>query len=130
MDNLEEITLRLAWIIDELAALPEGPSPDRFRLLKEQDALRARAAEAAVEIDADRSTASLESELAALKRQRRVLANSRGGYVMGGGVESAGRVGAAFTALHGREASDSGLGRLNVRISHIEDELASRNARQ
>lgn len=82
MDSLEEITLRLAGIIDDLAALPEGPSPERFRLLKEQDVLRARAAEFAVEVDADRSTDSLQSELAALERQRRVLVNSGGGYVM------------------------------------------------
>ena len=40
MSDLDGVVRCLAEIIDELAALPEGPSSERFRLLAERDAVR------------------------------------------------------------------------------------------
>ena len=122
----EALARRLAEIVDELASLPEGPSPERYRLLTERDSLRARAAEAAIETDEARSIASLEAELASLRRQRRDLVRSRGGYITGDGADSAGRVGVSLTRL-GAGAGGSDVDRLTVRISRIEDVLAARN---
>lgn len=126
MSEVEQTTLRLAAIIDELAALPDGPSPERFRLLTEQDALRAQATQFEVAVDVGRSIESLVAELDALRRQRTALVNSRGGYVTGESADSAGRVGAALTGLHGGAGSEADIGRLTARIAQIEDVLASR----
>ena len=123
----DAVTRRLAEIVDELAALPDGPSAERFALLTERDALRAQARSAAASADDHRSTESLEAELAELTQRRRSLVRSRGGYVMGDSADSAGRIGAALTAMQGRAGAPTELERLTVRISHIEDVLAKRN---
>ncbi len=122
------VTRRLAEIVDELAALPDGPSAERFALLTDRDALRAQARSAAASADDDRSTESLEAELAELTQRRRALVRSRGGYVMGDSADSAGRIGASLTAMKGRTGAPTELNRLNVRISHIEDVLAKRSS--
>lgn len=126
MSSVEDIARRLAAIMDELALLPGGPSPEQFRLLQERDALRAQAAELAQDADAERSTESLEAELSSLKRRRRSLVNRTGGYVTGHSADSAGRVGAAMPAVGGRANSAAGVDQLNVQISRIEDVLAAR----
>lgn len=126
MSSVEDIARRLAAIIDELALLPDGPSPERFHLLQERDTLRDQAAQFALDADAGRSTESLEAEKASLKRRRHSLVNTTGGYVTGDSADSAGRVGAALTTVHGRAASAAGVEQLNLRISRIEDVLATR----
>lgn len=124
--DLDRVIRRLAEIIDELAALPEGPSSERFHLLTERDALRREAAQFASSPDAHRSTSSLEAELEALKGDRTAVVKSRGGYITGDGADSAGRVGAALSALGGRARPTAGTDRFTVRISQIEDALATR----
>lgn len=122
----EALSLRLAQIIDELAALPDGPSPERFRLLTERDALRSRAAEQAMAVDEERSVESLRAELDSLTHRRAELVRSRGGYVTGESADAAGRVGASLTRLGGQTGSGD-VDRLTARISHIEDVLASKD---
>lgn len=125
LNTPEALSLRLAQIIDELAALPDGPSPERFRLLTERDALRSRAAEQAMAVDEDRSFESLRAELDALVHRRSELVRSRGGYVTGESADAAGRVGASLTRLSGQAGSGE-LDRLTARISRLEDVLASK----
>jgi hypothetical protein len=127
MSSVEEIVLRLAAIIDELAALPEGPSPERFQLLTERYTLREQAREWKMAVDEGRSTESLEAELASLTQRRKSLVKSRGGYITGDSADSAGRVGAPMTALRGNRGSVGGVDQLTVRISQIEDTLATRS---
>lgn len=127
MSSVEDIAHRLAAIIDELALLPDGPSSERFHLLQERYTLRDQAAQFALEADAERSTESLEAELASLKQRRHSLVDETGGYVTGGSGDSAGRAGAAFTAVHGRVVSAGGVEQLTVRISRIEDVLTVRD---
>lgn len=126
MSRVEEIALRLAAIQDALLALPAGPSRERYDLLTEQDALREEAAEFAVQVDAGRSTADLEAELASLKRRRHEIVDSRRGYVMGKGGDNAGPASAAWVRLSGQSRSAAGLDQMNARISTIEDVLAAR----
>ena len=71
MTRIEEVGRRLADVVVELAGLPSGPSPERFALLREQDALRAEAREWEASDDG-RAKESFEAELAALRRSRRV----------------------------------------------------------
>ena len=130
MSDVEETVKRMAAIVDELAALPDGPSPERFRLLQEQDALRAHSARFAASVDAERTTESLAAELEAVRQQRAALVKSKGGYVTGDSADSAGRVGAALAGLGDRAGSAAPIERLTVRISQIEDVLASRNNNQ
>ena len=120
----EAIARRLAEIVDELAALPKGPSPERFRLLSERDSLRADASEFRMASDGLRSVESLEAELMALKRQRTNLVRTRGGYVTGDGADSAGRVGVSLTRLGEQSARAADIERMTARISEIEDALA------
>jgi hypothetical protein len=127
MSSVEEIMLRLAAIIDELAALPEGFSPERFRLLTERNTLRTKARESKMAIDEGRSTESLEAELASLRQRRKSLVNSTGGYITGASADSAGRVGGSLTALRGKTGSAGGVDQLTVRITQIEDALATRS---
>lgn len=84
LNRLEEVTLRLAAIRDELLALPEGPSPERFKLLTEQDALRAEASAFAEDADSHRSTEELKAALDSLTQRRRAILESRSGYVQQG----------------------------------------------
>lgn len=126
MSDADEITHRLAEVADALSALPEGPSAERFRLLTERDELRALAATLRFSADAARSTEELEAERTSLVRQRAAMVRSRGGYVMGDGADSAGRIGAALTAMHGRTGRDADIEVLTVRIERITDELKAR----
>jgi hypothetical protein len=128
MTRIEEVGRRLAEVVVELAGLPSGPSPERFALLREQDALRAEAREWEASADHGRTTESLEAELTELRRSRRALVGTRGGYVMGDGADSAGRIGVALTTMRGRTGSNAEIDRLTVRISRIEDVLAARRA--
>lgn len=123
LNRLEEVTLRLAAIRDELLALPEGPSPERFKLLTEQDALRAEASAFAEDADSHRSTEELKAALDSLTQRRRAILESRSGYVTSrGGAPTAG----AWVGAEGRAQSAAHIERLNVRISEIEDELRDR----
>lgn len=126
MSGAGEIALRLAAIQEELAALPDGPSADRYQLLKERDGLRLAAAQYAADIDSERPTEELQAELASLKQQRRQLVESRSGYVMSKGGNSQGPASAAWVKLSVSGRSASGVDRLNVRISHLEDVLSQR----
>lgn len=126
MSGVEEIALRLAAIHDELAALPEGPSVARHELLKERDGLRRAASQYAADIDLERPTEALKAELASLRQQRRHLIESRSGYVMGKGGNNQGPASAAWVQLSASGRSASGVDRLNVRISHLEDVLSRR----
>ena len=118
----DELSLRLAAIVDELAALPDGPSPERYRLLTERDSLRSRAADLKMAVDEARSIESLNAELTSLTRQRTEMLKTRGGYVTGDSADSAGRVGASLTQL-GSHRGSSEVERLTVRITRIEDVL-------
>ncbi len=122
----EEIARRLGAIADALAALPSGFSAERYRLLRERDAVRAQAAHLEMSSDAGRSTESLEAELASLRTNRKALAGSMGGYVIGEGGHSLGHVGAAITTLRGRSRAVPEIERLTVRITQIEDALSAR----
>lgn len=130
VSRVEDVTLRLAAIQEELLALPDGPSEKRYQLLVERDALREQAAEFAVDVDAERSTAELEAELLSLRRRRREIVESRSGYVMGKGGDSQGPASGAWVKLSGQSRSAAGLDHINVRISRIEDVLASRKNRE
>jgi hypothetical protein len=122
----DAISHRLAEILDELAALPDGPSSERFELLSERDSLRSRAADLHVATDDGRSVESLNAELASLKSQRKALAKDRGGYITGDSADSAGRVGVSLTRLRSQSAETSQIERLTVRMSHIEDVLKAK----
>ena len=126
MGTTEEIALRLAAIQDELLALPAGPSERRYELLMEQDALRAAASEFAERADEQRSSAELTAELEALRNKRKSLVARRKGYVMSKGGDSAGPASAAWVRLSKQSRAASGVDRLSVRITQIEDELAAR----
>lgn len=129
MNTVEEVTLRLAAIQDELLSLPKGPSTRRYELLKEQDGLRALASKFAVRADQGRASDDLRSELKALQQRRKSLVDSRAGYVMSKGGDSAGPASAAWIRLSKQSQSASGVDQLSVRISQIEDELAAREQR-
>lgn len=126
MSTLEEVVGRLATIQDELLALPAGPSKRRFELLKEQDKLREMAAEFAEHRDEHRSDDELRAELDSLRTRQKSLVESRSGYVMGKGGDNAGPASGAWVGLSTDSKAASGAGRLSVRISQIEDELARR----
>jgi hypothetical protein len=79
--RVEEVTLRLAAIQDELLALSPGPSPERFQLLTERDALRETAATFEDDSDDHRSIEALQAELASLEHQRNTILDTRSGYV-------------------------------------------------
>lgn len=130
MSRVEDVALRLAAIQDELTSLPEGPSLDRYDLLKEQDILRAEAGVFGVHVDTERSTKDLVAELESLKQRRKSIVSSRSGYVMGKGGNSAGPASGAWVKLSAESQSASGLDQLNVRISRIEDVLAARRDAQ
>lgn len=127
VSGVEEIALRLAAIQGELAALPEGPSAERYQLLKERDGLRQAASQYAVDLDLKRPTEELEAELTSLKQRRRQLVESRSGYVMGKGGNNQGPASAAWVQLSVSARSASGIDALNVRISHLEDVLSQRS---
>ena len=126
MSRVEDIALRLAAIHDELTALGDGPSAERYQLLTEQDSLRGEASGFAQQTDSERSTGELEAELVSLKRRRKGIVRSRSGYVMGKGGDNAGPASGAWVKLSEQSRSAAGLDQMNARISHIEDVLASR----
>ena len=126
MSSVEDVSLRLAAIHDELAALPDGPSPERYILLKELDLLREEAAGFVANVDTERPTTDLEAELASLRRSRKQILDARKGYVMSKGGDNAGPASGTWVKLSIQSRSAAGVDRLNVRISRIEDVLASR----
>ena len=129
MSRVEEVALRLAVIRDELMALGDNPSTERYQLLTEQDSLRAEAGGFAEQSESERPTEHLEAELVALRGRRKGIVRSRSGYVMGKGGNSAGPASGAWVGLSKQSRSAAGLDRINVRISHLEDVLASRRGR-
>ncbi|MGB7859946.1 MAG: hypothetical protein WBM90_05570 [Acidimicrobiia bacterium] len=126
-EEVDDLVLRLAQVQDALATLPDGPSPERFELLTEQDTLRARARVFQGHRDRDRSLPELEDELASLKSQRKHLISDRTGYATSKGGNNAGPASGAWVALGKSSLSSSGLDRINIRINQIEDELKSRS---
>lgn len=129
MSRVEDISHRLAEIHDALAAL-DGPSDNRFILLKERDAVRAEARAFSAGADQKRSNEDLESELDSLKSLRKQVVGSRTGYATSKGGNNAGPSSGAWVKLGGQSRAPGGAERLNVRISHIEDVVASRRRRK
>lgn len=125
MSRVEEVALRLAAIHDELATLPEGPSPERFSLLKERDGLREEASTFAVSADQGRSTQTLRDELNALLKRRAELVESRSGYVIIEGETSL-FAPSAWVQLSVNAKKAARVDLFDARISRIEDELAAR----
>ena len=117
---------RLAEIHDALVALPDGPSVERFNLLKERDGLRAEAEDFKGNVDETRSDSELKAELASLRRRRKQVIGERTGYVTSKGGNNAGPSSGAWVKLGAKSMAAGGLDHLNVRISHIEQVLASR----
>lgn len=125
-DSLEDILSRLAAVQMELDGLEGGPSPRRFELLIEQDGLRRQAARYAPDWDRGRSTEELKAELKSLRNQRKHLVSGRVGYATSKGGSNQGPSSGAWVKLGQESLAGAGLGRLNRRISEIQDELASR----
>ena len=121
--GVKEVALQLAAIRGKLLALPDGPSPERYQLLKEQDALRLKASEFAVDADRDKSTEELEAELVSLKHRRKEIVDSRSGYAMGSGGSNQAATSGAWVKLSAQAHAASDLDRLTARISHLQDVL-------
>ena len=124
--SIEELTGRLAEIQDQISAMASGASREKFALLTERDQLRDHAKDFRRSTDANRSTSSLQAELDEHKSRRRQTVRSRTGYVMAKGGNSAGPASGAWVKLGRQGLSGGNLGTMNVRISELEDELASR----
>jgi len=131
VDGIDDIVKRLAKIADELLALSDGDYRDRFRLEKERDGLRARAAEFHERKDEGRSTDDLRSELKArrtqldqLRRSRinmtyQALATETGGATRAIGAKEGGTINNAVMSAQGG-------GEIESRIAEIEQELTRR----
>ena len=125
MSSVEDITSRLAEIHDLLAALPKDAFAERFALAQEQDALRQKAKEFLRSEDSKRSTDRLRSELESLLKRRRLLVESRTGYVIIEGETSL-FAPSAWVKLTTDAKKSAGVDVLDVRVSQIRDELARR----
>lgn len=64
--DIDDIVQRLAEVQDELIALPDGASAERYQLLQKRDALREEAAKYAGDFDSERSDDDLVREMRAL----------------------------------------------------------------
>ncbi len=125
---LDDLTRRLSQIQDALAALPCGPSPQRYALLTERDALRRAAAGYRSGIDDSRSTTELEAELASLKKRRKQSISQRIGFVTSKGGGSHSPSSGAWVKLGSQARSGDDLSTINARIAHIEDTLLRRRS--
>jgi hypothetical protein len=124
--ELDRVTRRLAEIQDALLALPPGPSQDRYRLLSERDSLRADAAvfkSAAID---DKSDDDLEAEARSLRHLRDQITKARTGYATSKGGNNAGATSGAWVDLAAKGLGGEDMGRINARLSQIEDILAAR----
>ena len=124
--RVEEVTLRLAAIQDELLALSPGPSPERFQLLTERDALRETAATFEDDSDDHRSIEALQAELASLEHQRNTILDTRSGYVTSKGGSAMAPTSGAWVGAEGKAQTADRIERITIRISEIEDALRRR----
>ena len=128
---IDDIVKRLAEITDELLALTEGDYGDRFRLEKERDGLRTRAAEFHERKDESRSTDDLRSELKARRTQLDQLRRSRINMTYQAGATERGGATRAIGAKEGGTINNAmmnaqGAGSIESRLAEIEQELAKR----
>ena len=128
MTDPGQVSKRLAEILVELDRLPPGPSPERFRLLVERDALRGDAGKFAVDALKSKTTKELESELHSLRQSRDELLSSHTGFVTAKGGNNAGPASGAWIGLSKKSLGAAGLDRFNQRISQIEDVLGERRS--
>jgi hypothetical protein len=126
-EGLEQVFRRLSEVQRRLMELSPGPSPERFTLLTEQDALRRHAAEFERSSLADRSDGDLRAELKALVGRLDHAVASRTGFATSKGGNNSGPTGGAWVGL-GRAAIDGAdLDWITARISAIEDEILRRD---
>lgn len=130
MGNLDSLNRELADIQDRLLALAPDDFEERYRLQSRQDELRNEAAGFEQDWLKERSTEDLEAELAQLRRHAEELVASKSGMVSGKGGGSHSAVSGAFAklALDVKQTVADEVGRILVRIDHIEAVLASRRA--
>jgi hypothetical protein len=126
--DVDRVVRRLAEIVDPVATLPPGPSPERYALLMEQDSLRREAAAFDREPFEGRATHELEFELAALKRLVDGAVASRTGFVTAKGGGSQSPSPGAWVGLSAKALRAAGLDRALARINRIEQEIARREA--
>ncbi|MCL1594027.1 MAG: hypothetical protein M3132_06730 [Actinomycetia bacterium] len=128
MSDESEIINELAAVQDALLALPDDAFAEKYELKKQQDELREKAAQFAVDQDKGRSDADLLSELsglrsqlAQLEKQKINLVSQAGG---GPGESTMGNLGGAGLNIGMMDASDGT--RLQARIGVIKGVLSNR----
>jgi multidrug efflux pump subunit AcrA (membrane-fusion protein) len=123
ISQLESLIKDLASIQDQLLALDDDDHQRRAELHQEQNELRKRVAELRVDLDAGRSRAELEAELAAWRERLDALRGQRIDPVVqaGGGDAGWGNIGAVKINHDMMQAQ--GADEIKARIAHLEQRL-------
>lgn len=124
--DLDRVTQELAETQDALLALPDDAFADRYELLKRRDALRDQAAVFHQDRDAGRPLVDLRSELEALRARRESILSASTGFATSKGGNNAGPAAGAWVKLGVAARAGAGLDAIIVRVSELEDEIASR----
>jgi len=129
MDNVGDLTSKLADIQRQLLDLPDEAFAERFELRKQQDALRLKAKEYASDLDKSRGTDDLLVELGALRSQMKSIEGQRIDLVMqaGSGGASTSEMGNLGGVAINKGIDDAmGLPKIKARIGVIKGILDDR----
>ena len=130
--TIDEINRDLSEVLDGLLALPPDAFAERYALQERQRALREEAATFAEDHDANRPTAELQKELAALRTNLEALMGERINLALqAGGGGSGGGQGGSYGGRDGiliNAAMDEaqGTNRVRARIGRLEGILLDR----
>ena len=127
MDDIGDLTKRLADVQKELWDLPDDAFAERFELKEKQAALRAEAAEFAQHMDDDRSSDDLVTELASLRSRMVAIERQRIDLVTQAGSTSAGEMGNLGGYGINKGIEDAmGLPKIKARIGLVKGILIDR----
>lgn len=124
--TLNEMNRRLAEIDAALDSFAHDPSPEQYALLKERDALRARAAAFRTPRSSGRSSEDLMAELQNLRHDLRRSVSARTGYVTSKGGGNQSPTPGAWVKLSAQARATGDIAGMQRRISELEDELRAR----
>jgi hypothetical protein len=128
MDDIGDLTKRLADVQKELWDLPDDAFAERFELKEKQAALRAEAAQYAGRMDEGLPSDDLLVELAALRSQMVAIEKQRIDLVTQAGSSSAGEMGNLGGYGINKGIEDAmGLPKIKARIGRIKGILIDRN---
>jgi hypothetical protein len=129
MDDLGDLTRRLADVQIQLWDLPDDAFAERFELMEKQTALRAEAAQYATQLDDGRATEDLLVELGSLRQKLAAIEGERIDlvYQAGSGGSSSGEMGNLGGVAINKGIEDAmGLPKIKDRIGIIKGILTDR----